>query len=131
MWLFKKKEIILSKRKYSDYLPIGTIVKLYNDDKEYMICRYLGNVCMSFRSSNKSLKKSHIYKEKKDVKKIYYHVDYEIVPYPYGNDSFTYSLLYIKHEDIKEIIYPGYNDEYRKNILNDIDKWNEKGDKNE
>ena len=38
----------------------------------------------------------------------------------------------ITHNDIREIIYPGFDDEFRKNILNDIDKWNrKKGDINE
>ena len=32
MWPFKDKEIIKSKKRYSDYLPVGTIVKLYNDE---------------------------------------------------------------------------------------------------
>ena len=47
MWPFKKKEIILSNKKYIDYLPVGTIVKLYNDNEEYMIYRYMGNSCMT------------------------------------------------------------------------------------
>ena len=34
--------------------------------------------------------------------------------------------------DIEKIIYLGYNDKYREDILNDIDLWNdEKGDINE
>ena len=33
MWPFREKEIIKSNKKYSDYLPVGTIVKLYNDDQ--------------------------------------------------------------------------------------------------
>lgn len=130
MWPFKKKEIILSKKRYIDYLPVGTIVKLHNNnDDEYMIFRYLGNACMPFRCNDTMLRKSHVYNETKDMKKIYYHVDYAICPYPSGDLSMT---LYIMHEDIKEIIYLGYDDEYRKNILNDIDKWNaKKGDINE
>ena len=56
MWPFKKKTIILSERKYIDYLPVGTIVRLYNDNQEYMIYRYLGNACMSFRYNDDNLK---------------------------------------------------------------------------
>ena len=32
------------------------------------------------------------------------------------------------HDDIEEVIFLGYDDEYRKNVLNDVDKWNEKGE---
>lgn len=128
MWPFKKKAIILSERKYIDYLPVGTIVRLYNDNQEYMIYRYLGNACMSFRYNDDSLKKSHIYNKKINEKNTYYCVDYGIVSYPDGVSS---QLLCIMHEDIKEVIYLGYDDEYRKNILNDIDNWTKKGGKNE
>lgn len=129
MWPFKKKEIILSNKKYRDYLPVGTIVKLHNDDNEYMIFRYLGNICMPFNYNNKLLAKSHIYNTNKEKSKKYYHVDYAVTPYPFANLS---GMLYVMHEDIKDIIYLGYDDEYRKNILNDIDKWKENaGDTNE
>ena len=129
MWPFKKKEIISSKKKYIDYLPVGTIVKIHNDNNEYMIFRYLGNACMPFSCNDTILRKSYVYNETKDMKNIYYHADYAISPYPSGDLSM---VLYIMHEDIKEIIYPGYDDEYRKNILSDIDKWNgKKGDINE
>ena len=123
MWPFKKKKFILSQKKYIDYLPVGTIVKLHNDNEEYMIYRYLGNYCMPFSCNNQLLKKSHIYNEEKDKKNMYYYADYAISLYPAGDLS---NVLYIMHEDIKEIIYLGYDDEYRKNILNDIDKWNQK-----
>ena len=129
MWPFKKKKIILSKRKYIDYLPVGTIVKLHNDNNEYMIFSYLCNVCTPFRCNDIILRKSYVYSEEKDMKNVYYYVDYELSPYPSGDLS---NILCIMHEDIKEIIYPGYDDEYRRNILNDIDKWNgKKGDSNE
>lgn len=124
MWPFKKKEIILSKKRYIDYLPVGTIVKLHNDNNEYMIFRYLGNACTPFSCNDTILRKSHLYNESKDMKNIYYHVDYALSPYPSGDLSMA---LYIVHEDIKEIIYLGYDDEYRRNILNDVDKWNESG----
>lgn len=129
MWPFKKKKIILSPKKYIDYLPVGTVIKINNDNNEYMIYRYLGNACMAFRANDYLLRKSGIYNESKDMKNVYYHADYAISPYPSGDLSMT---LYITHEDIKEIIYPGFDDEFRKNILNDIDKWNrKKGDINE
>lgn len=129
LWPFKKKQIISSKKKYIDYLPVGTIIKLNNDNEEYMIFRYLGNACIPCRCNYRLLKKSHIYNLSKDMKNKCYHMDYAITPYPSGDETM---ILYIMHEDIKEIIYLGYDDEYRKNILNDIDKWNEKkGDINE
>ena len=85
-----------------------------------MIYRYLGNACASVCCNNVGLKQSHIYNQSE---KIYYHVDYALSPYPFNNSSTT---SYIMHEDIKEIVYMGYDDEYRRNILNDIDKWNQK-----
>ena len=48
-----KCEIIDSKKRYIDYLPVGTIIKLYNDPEEYMIFRYLGNACIPFKSNSK------------------------------------------------------------------------------
>lgn len=123
MWPFTKREIVYSKRRYSDYLPVGTIVKLYNDDKEYMIFRYLGNSCISFKSNNKSLSKSRIYSKERENK--VYKVDYSLLPYPIG---FMLDEINIMHDDIEEVIFLGYDDEYRKNVLNDVDKWNEKGE---
>lgn len=122
MWPFRKKIVILSKYKYSDYLPVGTIVKLYNDNQEYMISRYLGNFCMSFNYNRKILIKSQCYNKDKNVERKHYHVDYEIITYPFDLDS---NIFYILHDDVREVVYLGYDDNYRKNILNDIDKWYE------
>ena len=33
MWPFHKKEIVKTEKRYIDYLPIGTIIKLYNNDE--------------------------------------------------------------------------------------------------
>lgn len=116
MSLFGKKEVIESSRKYSEYLPVGTIIKLYNDNNKYMIRRYFGNRCMAFKHNNVLLKKSKVYSSEKS--KRYNCVDYEICDYPGGFDYW-----YIMHDDICEIVYLGYDDEYRKNILNEIDRW--------
>ncbi|GEM_PF-4742546 len=129
MWPFNKKQIVFSNKKYIDYLPVGTIIKLYNDNNEYMIYRYLGKACMPFNCKSQFLKKSKIFNKIIDNKKTFYHADYAIIPYPTGDFSET---LYIMHDDIEKIIYLGYNDKYREDILNDIDLWNdEKGDINE
>lgn len=129
MWPFSKKQVIFSNKKYIDYLPVGTIIKLYNDNTEYMIYRYLGNACMTFNCKSQSLKKSKIFYKIIDNKKTFYHVDYAITTYPAGDLS---EVLYIIQDDIEKIIYLGYNDRYRENILNDIDLWNgKKGDINE
>lgn len=37
----------------------------------------------------------------------------------------------IMHEDIEEVIHLGYDDEFRRDVLNDIDKWYEEGESNE
>lgn len=121
MWLFKKKEFILSRKKYIEYLPVGTIIKIYNDDNQYMIYRYLGNVCRSFKSDFSLLENSRVYD--RNNKNVYYYVDYGVIPYPAGDLS---SAQYIMHDDIEEIIYLGYSDDYRESILNNIDKWNQK-----
>lgn len=120
MWPFKKKEFIMSNKKYSEYLPVGSIVKLLGDSQEYMIYRYMGNACVALKSSDNILSKSSIYSF--DKNNVRYHVDYAICPYPSGDLNNTY---YIMHEDIVDIIYLGYDDEYRKNVLEDITRWNE------
>ena len=112
MWPFKKKEVVLRPKKYIDYLPVGTIVKLQNDNSEYMIYGYLGNSCMSFKSNDIHFVKSQIYNETNNNS--YYKADYIIKSYP---DTDLNIEFYIIHEDIKEIIYLGYDDQYRKNIL--------------
>lgn len=127
MWPFREKEIIKSNKRYIDYLPVGTIVKLYNDTEEYMIYRYLGNSCVTFKPSDSTLKKSRIYSKKKEDKYKRYNVDYSIVPYPIG---IILDEISIMHEDIEEVIHLGYDDEFRKNVLNDIDKWYEEGELN-
>lgn len=125
MWLFKEKEVIESKKKYIDYLPVGTVVKLYNHEEEYMIYRYMGNACMAIKNSSWALKYSKNYKVTSPNKNTYYNVDYALVPYPHAMGD---EELYIMHEDIEEVLFLGYDDELRKNILNDIDTWNRVGD---
>lgn len=127
MFLFNKKEIVLSEKNYVDYLPVGTIVKLYNDneDNEYMIYRYMGNFCMPFKCNNKLFAKSHVYKANNK----YYHPDYVVCLYPFGVG--LEEEYYILHDDVKDIVFNGYDDEYRKSILNEIDNWGSIGDKNE
>ena len=118
--LFSKKEIIKTNKKYSDYLPVGTIIKINNDDNLYMIYVYLGNRCRPISQSSKYLEKSYLYN--KENKNKYYHIDYEIITYPIDMEFIP---KYIMHEDIKDIIHMGYNDEYRKQIFNDIDEMGE------
>lgn len=121
MWPFKKKKIILSNKKYIDYLPVGTIIKIYDDSTEYMIYRYLGNACMAFDCKSQCFRKSKVKNNTCNDTRLFYHADYAIQPYPTGN---TIETIYIMHEDIEKIIYLGYNDSYRENILKDIDVWN-------
>lgn len=127
MWPFREKEIIRSNKKYSDYLPVGTIVKLYNDDQEYMIYRYLGNACVTFKPSDSSLKKSRIYSKNKEDKYKRYNVDYSLIPYPIGIILYEINAM---HEDIEEVLHLGYDDDFRKNILRDIDEWHKEGEQN-
>lgn len=128
MWPFSKKEIINSKKRYIDYLPVGTIIKLYNDPEEYMIFRYLGNACIPFKSNSKFLKKSKLYSTAKEDKNKYYRVDYTIAPYPTGL-TFDIGEFNIMQEDIEEIIHLGYDDTFRRDVLMDIDSYNEVGEK--
>ena len=129
MWPFKKKEIINSKKRYIDYLPVGTIIKLYNDPEEYMICSYLGNACMAFKANDKVLIKSKVYSTSSEDKNKYYKADYDIVPYPEGI-TLEDKKIYIMNEDIEEVIYLGYDDTFRRDVLMDVDKWNEVGENN-
>ena len=76
---------------------------------------------MPFKYNDNLLKKSRVYNVNKEKNNLYYHVDYAISHYPFGDLS---DVLYIMHDDIKDVIHLGYDDEYRKNILNDIDRWN-------
>lgn len=118
MFGFKKKEIIKTDCWYSKYLPCGSIIKLNNDDDLYMIYRYLGNMCMSFKDTDISLCKSSVFNDTKLGDKKYYQVDYCICNYPIPKDSF-----YIRVSDIKEVIWSGYSDSMRMDILKDIDNW--------
>lgn len=124
MWPFKEKKVIKSTKKYVDYLPVGTIVKIYNSNEEYMIYRYLGNACMSFKNSCSFLKNSNVYKKTEENKNTYYNMDYALVQYPH---AIMDTEIYIKHEDIELVLFIGYDDELRKSILNDLDNWNEEG----
>ncbi len=124
MFIFKKKKMVPTNLKLSDYLPIGTIIKLYNDDNLYMIYRYMGNTCIAIKQSDNSFEKSTFYAKEKAKENIYYAVDYAICSYEVSEMD-TAITYYIKHEDIKEVIYQGYSDLYRENILKDLDEWNE------
>ena len=117
--LFEKKKIVKTNRKYAEYLPVGSIVKLYNDDFYYMICRYSGNSCMPYRVRDKFLKKSKLF-DAQNNDKLYYSIDYFIEDYPKPTQYTMYGII---HEDIEEVIWKGYTDEMRMNILNDIDEW--------
>ena len=124
MFIFKKKKVIPTKLKLSDYLPIGTVVKIHNDDNLYIINRYMGNSCISIKQSAFSFQKSTFYTKEKSNEKIYYVVDYSIYPYMI-EDINCLPNYYIKQEDIKEVVYLGYNDSYRENILKELDNWND------
>ena len=124
MFIFKKKRIIPTPLKLSTYLPIGSIIKVHNDDTLYMIYRYMGNTCLPIKQSNSDFQKSILYTKEKTKENIYYYVDYAICPYKVDDVNAT-PTYYINQEDIKEIVFLGYNDSYRENILKDLDNWNE------
>lgn len=84
-WPFKKKKIILSNKKYNDYLPVGTIIKIYDDSTEYMIYRYLGNACMAFDCKSQCFRKSKVKNNTCNDSRLFYHADYAIQPYPTGD----------------------------------------------
>ena len=129
MFLFKKKNVIDTNLNLSEYLPVGTIVKVFNDDGLYMIYGYMGRECMSIKENNLSLSKSLVYK--KDSKENnYYITDYRICTYvlPTEDDYSKMANYYIKHSDIKEIVYMGYDDEYRSILLNTLSNWSKQND---
>ena len=84
-----------------DLLPIGSIVILKDGEQELMIYGIL-------QSDNSS----GLFKKTKEY-------DYVSVPYPHGNLGPGMSFLF-NHEDIKEIIFRGYEDEKRIEFINDL-----------
>lgn len=107
---FKKKEIIYKTSRLKDYLPIGSLVKLkeeylnkYNlSDELYLI--------VSYRGLN-NLKKD---KDKK------YEVDYWANSgYPVFGE--TGQHICFDKEDIKEVVFKGYDGDQRTEFCNEVD----------
>ena len=105
MFLFKKN-VVKTQRKLSEYLPVGTIVKLKNDDKLYMIFRYSGNTCMAYKPKDMLLQKSYLCKSE-DAKTVY-HVDNGIFTYPTYYLTDLVPSKYVKNYKEK---YNNYNDD--------------------
>lgn len=84
-----------------DLLPIGSIVILKDGEQPLMIYGIM-----------QSDGNSGLFKKTKEY-------DYVSVPYPQGNLEPGMTFLF-NHEDIKEIIFRGYEDEERTKFLNEL-----------
>lgn len=90
-----------------DLLPIGSIVILKDGEQPLMIYGIM-----------QSDGESGLFKKSKEY-------DYASVPYPQGNLGPGMTFLF-NHEDIKEIIFRGYEDEERTKFLNELSNQYEK-----
>ncbi len=93
--------------KIKDLLPIGSIVILKNGEQPLMIYGV-----MQIGNEKKLFKKPKKY-------------DYVSVLYPQGNLGPGMTFLF-NHEDIKEIIFRGYEDKEREKFLDELEKHYEK-----
>ena len=84
-------------------LPIGSVVVLKDGEQKLMI--YGINQMNGNQSFFKKTK----------------HFDYVSVPYPQGNMG-AGSMFLFNHDDIQEVFFRGYEDEERKNFLDEIEK---------
>lgn len=90
-----------------ELLPIGTVVILKDGEQPLMIYGIM-----------QSDGNSGLFKKAKEF-------DYVSVPYPQGNLGPGMSFLF-NHEDIKEIIFRGYENEERNAFLDELsDKYNQ------
>ena len=121
MGLFGKKIKVKTGKKISGYLPIGTIIRI--NEKKYVISEYMGDNKMPIKYNSSTIKNSKVYNLMQNSStKTYYHMDYEIYEYPLGA-TLDIACQYILHEDIEEVVFEGYKDEYRNKILGDVDKF--------
>ncbi|MDD7738851.1 DUF4176 domain-containing protein [Oliverpabstia intestinalis] len=92
--------------KFSELLPIGTVVLLKNAEKKLMI--------FGVGQTNETE-----------------HVDYDYigVMYPEGNMGEGTQFLF-NHSDIDQIFYRGYEDEEREEFINRIQKMYDEHEKN-
>ncbi len=97
---FQRLEFIPSNNNLSDYLPIGSIIKIKDKDALYMIYNYGGVI-----------KKNNKRKE----------IDYWCVSYPLGfvgNES--NEEIAITHDEIDKIIFVGYDSQERRDFINNV-----------
>jgi len=94
---------MISNKRTADLLPVGSIITLKGDKKEYMINGYGG-----------------FYKTKENNQ---IEADYFLVEYPLGFiDIETTEIKYIMSNEIEQIIFNGYDDLGRRQFLDEIDK---------
>ena len=93
--------------KIKDLLPIGSIVILKDGEQPLMIYGIM-----------QSDGAGELFKKPKEY-------DYVSVPYPQGNLGEGMTYLF-NHEDIKEIIFRGYENEKIKKFLNELSSRYEK-----
>lgn len=103
MWPFIKKEYIYSNLKLKDTLPVGSIVELNNYEGKYMIENYKG------------------FERSADNKNVYFEVDYWCVPYFSGTASKEFEPIPVMTNDIKKVIFEGYNSTERMEFLSEMD----------
>ena len=102
--MFFKKKYNYSNTNIKDLLPIGTIITLTTRPEKYIILSYGGFI---------KDKQTNIYNEK----------DYIIGKYPFVDliEDTNTDYTYITKEEIKEVVFMGYDNEERKEFLEDID----------
>ena len=99
-----KKEYNYPKIKIKDLLPIGTIITLTTRPEKFIILSYGGFI---------KDKNTKIYNEK----------DYIIGKYPFVDliEDINTDYTYITSNEIKEVVFMGYDSEERKKFLDEID----------
>lgn len=91
--------------KVSEYLPIGTVVKLKDGDKKLMIFGIAQTV------NNPGEKPQEF--------------DYIGVPYPEGNLGTDYQYMF-QHSDIETIFFKGFNNAERQEFVQTVAEFYEK-----
>ena len=102
--MFFKKKYVYSKTKIKDLLPIGTIITLTTRPEKFIILSYGGFI---------KDKQTNTYNEK----------DYIIGKYPFVDliEGINYDHMYITKEEIKDVVFMGYDNEDRKLFLEEVD----------
>lgn len=106
MKLFPKKEVLRSKVNISNLYPVGSVIKINNDSKLFMICDYKG------------------FKKSEENKTNSIEIDYWCVEYPLGQTKESKPIS-IRQEDISKVMFQGYNSVVRRIFCKEMDNTQE------